>query len=149
MPPDGIDGLRRGRTAAGVALGWAARATPSPRDSGGYATRQLAPVARLTWACCLGLAWPDRSDWPYPGRPFRRAEVLELAADLGATHSWVTAAIDHDLIPATFLVQQGQLLRLGPAAAAMPEPFVEALRRVHERPPRRAADDVAGERNSQ
>lgn len=120
----------------GFALGWVPQSTPSPEETQDYPVRMLPPLARLTWACCLGLAWPDRTADPYPGEPFIRSAVVDVATELGASAIWVKAALDHDLTPAGLLIVEpgsgGQSLRLGPLAAAMPEPFVEAIRRFHE-----------------
>jgi hypothetical protein len=126
----------------GVTLRWMPQCTPSPEDSHAYPVRVLPVIARLTWACCLGLAWPRRADEPYPGCRFTRAEVVDLAGDLGAGSTWIKAALDHDLIPAGLVIADHSagpdVLRLGPAAAALPEPFVEAMRRFHDQLPRPA-----------
>ncbi len=138
-----------GSRARGLTFRWMPQCTPSPEDSHAYPVRMLPPISRLTWACCLGLAWPRRSDDPYPGVPFMRAAVVDTAADLGAGGTWVKAALDHDLIPAGLITadlsgDRGSL-RLGPAAASIPEPFIEAMRRFHEQLPRPAPDaDDAG-----
>lgn len=140
------------RLAHGVTFRWMPQCTPSPEDSRAYPVRALPPISRLTWACCLGLAWPRRSDDLYPGARFTRAAVVDTAADLGAGATWVKAALDHDLLPAGLIVadpsgDQGSL-RLGHAAAALPEPFIEAMRRFHEQLPRPASgqhDDETGD----
>lgn len=137
------------RRARGVTFRWMPQCTPSPEDSHAFPVRVLPPISRLTWACCLGLAWPRRSDDLYPGVRFTRAAVVDTAADLGAGGTWVKAALDHDLIPAGLIMadpcgDRGSL-RLGPAAASLPEPFIEAMRRFHEQLPRPARDaDDAG-----
>jgi hypothetical protein len=137
----GLDGKGTGPT-RGVTLRWMPQCTPSPEDSHAYPVRLFPIIARLTWACCLGLAWPRRANEPYPGCPFTRAAVVDLAADLGAASSWIKAALDHDLIPAGLVITDHSgdsgSLRLGPAAAALPEPFVEAMRRFHDQLPRPA-----------
>ncbi len=146
------------RPVRGAILRWMPQCTPSPEDSQAYLVRVLPPISRLTWACCLGLAWPQRSDDLYPGARFTRAAVVDTAADLGAGATWVKAAVDHDLLPAGLIMADpsgGQgALRLGPAAAALPEPFIEAMRRFHEQLPRpasgqRADDDSADEASSE
>jgi hypothetical protein len=133
-------GGERTRLTRGITLRWMPQCTPSPEDSHAYPVRMMPVIARLTWACCLGLAWPRRASEPYPGCPFTRAAVVDLAADLGAAASWVKAALDHDLIPAGLVITDQSAgpgcLRLGPAAAALPEPFVEAMRRFHDQLPR-------------
>lgn len=121
------------RLVAGLTLGWQPQATPAPEESHAYPVRQLGMVARLTWACCLGLAWTDRSADPHPGAPFSRADVVDVAGHQGAPAVWVKSALDHELVPALFVVRDGDRLRLGPAAAALPGAFVEALRRFHDR----------------
>lgn len=137
VPGSGHPGL-----AGGVTLRWMPQCTPSPEDSHAYPVRVLPVIVRLTWACCLGLAWPRRADEPYPGCRFTRAAVVDLAADLGAGSTWIKAALDHDLIPAGLVMADHSagpgFLRLGPAAAALPEPFVEAMRRFHDQLPRPA-----------
>lgn len=130
------------KVARGVTFQWMPQCTPSPEDSQAYPVRLLPPISRLTWACCLGLAWPRRSDDLYPGKRFTRAAVVDTAADLGAGATWVKAALDHDLIPAGLIMaypssERGSLA-LGPAAASLPEPFIEAMRRFHEQLPRSA-----------
>ena len=123
----------------GLVLGWDAQATPSPEDSDAYPVRRLSLLGRLTWVCCLGLAWPDRAGPLYPGEVFTLDELIDLAADLGAPTIWVKASVSHDLLPGGLLASDGVTLRLGPAAAALPDAFVEALRRFHDRLPRRRA----------
>jgi hypothetical protein len=137
-----VMGSERPGLMRGVTLRWMPQCTPSPEDSHAYPVRVLPVIARLTWACCLGLAWPRRADEPYPGCHFTRAEVVDLAGDLGAGSTWIKAALDHDLIPAGLVIADHSagpgVLRLGPAAAALPEPFVEAMRRFHNQLPRPA-----------
>lgn len=120
----------------GLVLGWLPHSTPAPEDSQAYAVRSLSPVAILTWACCLGLAWPDRAAAPYPGVPFTRSEVLEVSGELGVSTMWVKSVLFRTLMPARLVIVEGTSLRLGPATAALPEPFVEAMRRFHDRLPR-------------
>jgi hypothetical protein len=120
-----------------LVLGWLPQSTPAPEESQAYPVRNLTPVARLTWACCLGLAWPDRIAAPYPGLPFRRSEVVDVAGELGVSTMWVKTALFRTLIPGLLVVpDEDSSLRLGPATAALPEPFVDAIRRFHDRLPR-------------
>ncbi len=128
-------GSTRGRS-RGVAFGWSPHATPSPEDNNDYPVRRLAPTSRLTWACCLGLAWPERTTTPYPGAAFTRSLVIDAAAELGLSATFVKASLDHDLIPAHLVTASGATLRLGPAAAGMPPAFVDSIRRFHEQLPR-------------
>ncbi|MCF6509189.1 hypothetical protein E9549_17530 [Blastococcus sp. MG754426] len=123
------------RLVDGLTLGWQPQTTPSPEETHTYRVRQAGTMARLTWACCLGLAWTDRSADPHPGEPFTRAAVVDLAGQLGAPAMWVKSALDHELRPALLVVGDGDRLRLGPAAAGLPGAFVEALRRFHDRLP--------------
>jgi hypothetical protein len=132
---------QRGAAEPGIALGWSAQATPTPEDDLSYPVRRWSGVPRLAWACCLGLAWPDRTTDPYPGESFDRADVVDLARDFGAQASWVKAAVDHDLRLAGLVVPHRGGLRLGPAAAVIPAAHVEALRRLHDRLPRRVAQE--------
>lgn len=119
-----------------LTLGWSPHATPSPEDDNAYLVRRLTPTARLTWACCLGLAWPDRSTEPHPGESFSASLVIDVAAELGLGSPWVKNALYNDLIPAHLVEAFGSGLRLGPAAAAIPPAFVEAIRRFHDQLPR-------------
>lgn len=128
----------------GLTLGWLPQTTPSPEETHAYRVRRSGMVARLTWACCLGLAWPDRSADPHPGEPFSRTTVVDLAGQLGAPAMWVKSALDHELRPALLVVGDGDRLRLGPAAAGLPGAFVEALRRFHDRLPAADSRDEQG-----
>jgi hypothetical protein len=50
---------------------------------------------------------------------------------------WVKTALFRTLIPGLLVIpDEGSSLRLGPATAALPEPFVDAMRRFHDRLPR-------------
>jgi hypothetical protein len=65
-----------------------------------------------------------------PGaEPVPRCEV-----DVSTT--WVKTALFRTLVPARLVVPEGDSLHLGPATAAMPEPFIDAMRRFHDRLPR-------------
>jgi hypothetical protein len=128
--------VRRRTGGRGLVLGWLPQSTPAPEESHAYPVRNLTPVARLTWACCLGLAWPDRVAAPYPGVPFRRSEVVDVAGELGVSTMWVKTALFRTLIPSLLVIPDEGSLRLGPATAALPEPFVDAMRRFHDRLPR-------------
>ena len=61
--------------------------------------------------------------------------MVDLLADVGVPSTWVKAALNHDLPLAGLVVSEGEWLRLGPAAAALPDVTVEALRRFHDRLP--------------
>jgi hypothetical protein len=118
-----------------LVLGWADGMAPSPEDDLGYQVRRFSTTQALAWAACLGLAWIDRSASPYPGEPFRGEDVVDLLADVGVPSTWVKAALNHDLPLAGLVASEGEWLRLGPAAAALPDVTVEALRRFHDRLP--------------
>jgi hypothetical protein len=118
-----------------LVLGWADGMAPSPEDDLGYPVRRFSATQALAWAACLGLAWTDRSASPYPGEPFRGEDVVDLLADVGVPSTWVKAALNHDLPLAGLVASDGEWLRLGPAAAALPDVTVEALRRFHDRLP--------------
>jgi hypothetical protein len=49
---------------------------------------------------------------------------------------WVKSALFRTLVPARLVIIERASLCLGPATAALPEPFVEAMRRFHDRLPR-------------
>ncbi|MFC5288900.1 hypothetical protein ACFPM7_17755 [Actinokineospora guangxiensis] len=49
---------------------------------------------------------------------------------------WAKTALFRTLIPGLFVIPDEGSLRLGPATAALPEPFVDAMRRFHDRLPR-------------
>ncbi|MFF7944513.1 hypothetical protein ACFZC5_32810 [Nocardia gamkensis] len=49
---------------------------------------------------------------------------------------WVKTALLRTLIPGLLVIPDEGFLRLGPATAALPEPFVDAMRRFHDRLPR-------------
>jgi hypothetical protein len=119
-----------------LVLGWADGMAPSPEDDSGYPIRRFSATQALAWAACLGLAWIDRSASPYPGESFRGEDVVDLLADVGVPSTWVKAALNHDLPLAGLVASDGDWLRLGPAAAALPDATVEALRRFHDRLPR-------------
>jgi hypothetical protein len=125
-----------GRFRPALVLGWADGMAPSPEDDLGYPVRRFSATQALAWAACLGLAWIDRSASLYPGEPFRGEDVVDLLADLGVPSMWVKAALNHDLPLAGLVASDGEWLRLGPAAAALPDVTIEALRRFHDRLPR-------------
>lgn len=143
-PPPGSPERGRARL---TALGWSPHTTPSPEDSNAYPVRRLTATAQLTWACCLGLAWADATLHPHPGEPFTNAQLLDLAAEMDLPLPHVKGSLYHELMPA-LLVQEGRsALHLGPAVAALPPAFVEAMRRFHDRLPR-PEGSATGERNA-
>lgn len=118
----------------GLALGWSM--TPVPEDAVSYPVRRLSATQSVTFAVCLAAAWRDVRESPYPGERFRRADVVDTLRDLGADFRAVNAAIDTDLHLLLLICHDGRYLRLGPAVAALPETFAEALRRMHDQLPR-------------
>lgn len=115
----------------GYTLGWLHGASPTPEDDDSYSVRVPPPMVRLTWACCLGLAWPHRSEDPYPGRAFSPGELVDTAAELQLPRSHVLGAA-RTLVASGYLVDTGERLTLGPRAASMPDKYVEAFRRQHD-----------------
>ncbi|MFI9262231.1 hypothetical protein ACIGT4_31705 [Streptomyces sioyaensis] len=127
-----------------VVLGWDAETAPLADISVSWWRVGLAPVATLAWAACLRAAWPRPELPPFPGVPFRRADVVSLCAGLGADEDTVKRAVDGVLQEAHFVVAHGDVLRLGPAVAALPAVVVEGLRRGHHLLPALAAEESAG-----
>ena len=124
-----------------VVLGWVDGASPDPDRHPSAPARVLSSVPYLVWAVCLAMAWPDPAADPYPGRSFRREDILRTCVELGAPHNAVAGALD-TILPSTGLVsfRKGRGV-LGPAAAALPEDTWSQLRRVHDRLPHRSAHD--------
>ncbi|MCX5103687.1 hypothetical protein [Streptomyces sp. NBC_00439] len=125
---------RPGDLRPGLTLGWSV--TPVPEDSASYPVRRLSATQSVTFAVCLAAAWPDVHQNPYPGVRFRRADVVDTLGEIGADPRAVHAAIDTDLHLFLLICHDGPYLRLGPAVAALPDTFAEALRRVHDQLPR-------------
>lgn len=61
---------------------------------------------------------------------------MDVAGELGVSTIWVKSALFRTLIPGLLVIPDEGFLRLGPATAALPEPFVDAMRRFHDRLPR-------------
>jgi hypothetical protein len=135
-------------SSAGWTLGWSATQVPTLEDGEHGEHRQLTRTSLLTWVCCLGLAWPARTATPHPGRAFTWTELLAAAAALHVTEPWARSAVLHTLEPAGLVRVSDQALHLGPAAAALPESFTAALRRVHDRLPKPAPESSAPEHSS-
>lgn len=126
-----------GGTGRILALGWAEGAAADPGQHPSSPPRRLAPVQLLTWATCLAAAWPRAEDDPYPGRPFRREDILRACISMGAHDRAVVAALR--MLPQAGLVRfTGPVGTLGPAAAALPGDTWSALRRMHDRLPHAA-----------
>lgn len=120
-----------------LALGWAGGAAPDPDQHPSAPPRRLGPVQLLTWATCLAAAWPRAEDVPYPGRPFRRDDILRACLTMGAHSPAVVAALR--MLPQAGLIRfTGPVGTLGPAAAAIPSDTWSALRRMHDRLPHTA-----------
>lgn len=120
-----------------LALGWAEGAAADPGQHPSAPPRQLSPVQLLTWAACLATAWPHAEADPYPGRPFRREDVMRACIGMGAHDRTVVAAL-RILSQAGMIRFAGPVGRLGPAAAALPNDTWSALRRMHDRLPHAA-----------
>lgn len=116
-------------------LGWPTGNAPSEEHLGDEVPAPLSRVVTLAWALCLKAAWPDPSLPLYPGQPFTAARVEAACARLGARRETVSAALDRVLPERGLIVASGDLLCLGPAVAALPDPVVAALRRGHHRLP--------------
>jgi biotin operon repressor len=125
-----------------LALGWAEGAAADPGQHPSAPPRQLSPVQLLTWATCLAAAWPRAEADPYPGRPFRREDVLRACIGMGAHDRTVVAAL-RILSQAGMIGFTGPVGRLGPAAAALPNDTWSALRRMHDRLPHAALQQHA------
>jgi biotin operon repressor len=125
-----------------LALGWAEGAAPDPGQHPSASPRQLSPVQLLTWATCLAAAWPRAEADPYPGRPFRREDILRACIGMGAHDRTVVAAL-RILSQAGMIRFTGPVGWLGPAAAALPNDTWSALRRMHDRLPHAALQQHA------
>lgn len=119
-----------------VALAWVSTAVPTMEDHEHGAYRWLRPAALRAWAYCLGLAWQDRTAHPWPGEPFSVENLVDAAAMRGSNPLWIRTALTHTLMPAGLVEIDDGTVRLGPAAAVLPDAYVDALRRVHDRLPR-------------
>jgi hypothetical protein len=111
-------------------LAWTDGYEPAVGDDG-ISPRRLSPIPTLTFACCLGLCWPDLHAPPYPGEPTTIADVIRAATALGADDRHVKGALRSDLWAAGLIQLRSSELRLGPAVAAWAPAQVEALRRFH------------------
>ncbi|TQF01997.1 hypothetical protein E6W39_06550 [Kitasatospora acidiphila] len=117
-----------------LTLGWSL--APVPEEAASYPVRRLSATQSLTFAVCLAAAWRDVRQRPYPGEPFRRADVVDTLWEIGADARAVKAAIDTDLHLFLLICKDGRRLRLGPAVAALPDTFAEAVRRMYDHLPR-------------
>ncbi|POX45589.1 hypothetical protein C3488_29255 [Streptomyces sp. Ru72] len=113
-------------------LGWSE--TPVPEELGTYPVTRLTPTQTITFALCLAQAWPDPRMPLYPGRSFERAEILDMAGDIGLDVNFAKAALDGELQWLLLIVREARRLRLrlGPAVAALPDTFTETMRRFHD-----------------
>ncbi|MFF5284559.1 hypothetical protein [Streptomyces sp. NPDC013171] len=123
-----------GALRSGMTLGWSV--PPVPEDAASYPVRRLSATQSVTFAVCLAAAWHDVHQSLYPGERFRRADVVDTLREIGADPRAVYAAIDTDLHLLLLICHDGRYLRLGPAVAALPDTFAEALRRVYDQLPR-------------
>ena len=120
-----------------LTLGWGEGAAPDPGRHPSALPRQLPPVPLLTLATCLVAAWPSAEADPYPGRPFRREDILRTCIGMGAHGPTVAGAL-RTLSQAGMIRFTGPVGRLGPAAAALPGDTWSVLRRLHDRLPHAA-----------
>lgn len=106
--------------------------SPEPGDLGAVPS-VLPDSALVALGLCLGLAWKDRDQHPFPGRPFTIGEVGVAARDLHisvAASRHVIGAMRHVLEQARFLATQDhEVYSLGPAVAKWSDADVEALKR--------------------
>jgi hypothetical protein len=122
----------RGRT---FVLAWTDGYEP-PISEGGISVRRLSPIPTLTFACCLGLCWPDASAPPFPGEPTTVAAVVQATTAVGADDRHVKGALRSYLRAAGLVHLSGSDLCLGPAVASWAPAQVEALRRFHDALPK-------------
>jgi hypothetical protein len=124
--------MPRGRA---FTLAWVDGYEP-PVGEGGIPVRRLSPIPTLTFACCLGLCWPDASAPPFPGEPTTVAAVVQTTTAIGADDRHVKGALRSHLRAAGLIHLHGGDLRLGPAVAGWAPAQVEALRRYHNALPK-------------
>ncbi|MEU6445075.1 hypothetical protein [Streptomyces sp. NPDC047046] len=127
-----------------LVLGWDGETAPAAGLAPGWRIG-LSPVPTLVWAACLRAAWPRPERAPFPGRPFRRADIVSLCSQLGADREAVKQAVERTLPEAGLIAVDGDEVRLGAAVAALPAVVVEGLRRGHHLLPAPGADVQAGE----
>lgn len=128
-----------------LVLGWDGETAPATGSLTTGGRLGLSPVPTLVWAVCLRAAWPQPERSPYPGGPFRRADIVSLCSQLGADGEAVKQAVDRTLPEAGLIAVDGDELRLGAAVAALPAVVVEGLRRGHHLLPAPLADARAGD----
>jgi hypothetical protein len=119
-----------------LALAWDSTSVPTMEDHQHGDYRWLRPAALRAWAFCLGLAWQERTAHPWPGDPFSLEDLVRAAEQRGSNPLWIRTALLHSLMPAGLVEIDDGVVRLGPAAAVLPDAYVDALRRVHDRLPR-------------
>jgi len=150
FPAPAATSARPGPLLPALVLGWSE--APVPEDLGTYPIRRLTPTQALVFAVALALAWPNLNQPPYPGRPFTRADAVGVLRDIGIDIRAAKGALDGELMLFLLLVRDGPRLRLGPAVAALPPTFTEAMRRFHDTLPHpdtpptdNDPDDTAGQ----
>ncbi|MGW1194530.1 hypothetical protein ACWD4B_01525 [Streptomyces sp. NPDC002536] len=129
-PPPAAAPFRSGELRLSLTLGWSE--PPVPEDLGLYPVAGLSPNQTLVFALCLACAWQDRHDAPYPGVPFSPAVVRDAAAELGLDPRSTASALNSSLPLRLLIVEDHDELRLGPAVAALPDTFTEAMRRFYD-----------------
>lgn len=104
---------------------------PAPSDLGVEVLRPT-DTALIALGICIGLAWTDRGDHPYPGVAFTIDDVTAAARELGVSSGASThlvGAVRHLLSQARYVEHNGELIRLGPAVAAWSDTDVDAFHR--------------------
>lgn len=119
------------RVADVLVLGWDGETAPVADSLAPGWRVGLPPVPTLVWAACLRAAWPRPERAPFPGRLFRRGDIVSLCSELGADRDTVERAVDRTLPEVGLIAADGNELRLGAAVAAFPAVVVEGLRRGH------------------
>ncbi|MFJ7244565.1 hypothetical protein ACIQWA_07915 [Kitasatospora sp. NPDC098652] len=134
VPPPALTPGRPGAVRHVRTLGWSV--PPVPEETAAYPVKRLSPTQSVTFAVCLAAGWRDVRLPPYPGEPFDRALIIDTLMDIGADSKTVKDALDTELPLLLLIYSDGAHLRLGPAVAALPDTFTEAVRRMHDHLPR-------------
>ncbi|MEV7122843.1 hypothetical protein [Kitasatospora griseola] len=132
-PPPALTSGRPGAIRQVRTLGWSV--PPVPEETAAYPVRRLSPTQSVTFAVCLAAGWRNVRRPPYPGEPFDRAQIVDTLVDIGADSKTVKDALDTELPLLLLIYSDGTHLRLGPAVAALPDTFTEAVRRMHDHLP--------------
>lgn len=106
---------------------------PSPSDLG-VEVMNPPDSALIALGICVGLAWTERDDHPYPGTAFTIDDVTEAARELGVSSGGsrhLVGAVRHLLAQAGYVEpdERAGLIRLGPAVAGWSDADLDAFRR--------------------